>query len=155
MKNDLSSCEHNLCNCVSKPENNSGLQRDMNLWLCDADVMLKPTESWSHWCWELVNYVFICSRERDEFERCIWNKSYRNCRNENKWRMIVAVVTRNLCNCVRSLFHLLISTVWNSSLHASSYIILHMLCWRPSLGSGAPNENIVQNHLNIALLNVF
>ena len=30
MKNDPSSCEHNLCNWVSKPENNSGLQRDMN-----------------------------------------------------------------------------------------------------------------------------
>ena len=29
----------------------------------------------SHWCWELVNYVFICSRERDECDRCIRNKS--------------------------------------------------------------------------------
>ena len=27
--------------------------------------------------------------------------------------------------------------------------------WSSSIISGAPNENIVQNHLNIALLNVF
>ena len=30
----------------------------------------------------------------------------------------------------------------------------HMNAWY-GYGSGAPNENIVQNHLNIALLNVF
>ena len=47
---------------------------------------------WSHWCWEMVNYVFIFSLERDECEGCIWNKSYKNCGNEIKWRIILAVV---------------------------------------------------------------
>ena len=55
-------------------------------------VMLNPTELWNHFCWELVNYVFICSRERHECDRCIWNKSYKYCRKEIKWRMILAVV---------------------------------------------------------------
>ena len=45
-----------------KPEKNSGLQRDLNSWPRDTGAMLKPTKLWSHWCWELVNYVFICSR---------------------------------------------------------------------------------------------
>ena len=54
--------------------------------------MLWPTELWSHWRWEQVHCGFICSRERDECEWCIWNKSYMNCGNEFKWRMILAVV---------------------------------------------------------------
>ena len=75
-----------------KPEKNSGLQWGLNLWMRSTGAMLWSTELWSHWFWELVSYVFICARERDECDRCIWNKSYKYCRNEIKWRMILAVV---------------------------------------------------------------
>ena len=38
MKNDPCSCEHNLCNCVSKkPEKNSGLQWDLNPKFCPTN----------------------------------------------------------------------------------------------------------------------
>ena len=43
-----------------KPEKKPGLQRDLNPWPRDTGAML-----WSHWCWELLKNVFICSRERD------------------------------------------------------------------------------------------
>ena len=33
MKDDPRSCERNLCNCVKKPEKNSGLQRRLNFFL--------------------------------------------------------------------------------------------------------------------------
>ena len=36
-----------------------------------------------------------------------------------------------------------------------SYLNLINLSFSVELLTGAPNENIVQNHLNIALLNVF
>ena len=38
-RNDCRS-ERNLCNCVKKPEKNSGLQRDLNPWHRDAGAML-------------------------------------------------------------------------------------------------------------------
>ena len=70
--------------------------RDFNgiwtLWPRDASAMLQPTVLWSHWCGELVNYVFICSLERDKCDRCTCNKSCKNSGNEIKWRMILAVV---------------------------------------------------------------
>ena len=75
MKNDTHSCECNLCNCVRSLKKNLGLQWDLNQWPCDTGVTLWPTKPWSHWCWELVNYVFKCSHERDECDNCIWNKS--------------------------------------------------------------------------------
>ena len=92
MKNDPRSYDRNFYNCVKKPEKNSGLQRGLNPWpsryRCDA----LPTELWSHWRWEQVNFGFICSRERYVSEWCIWNKSYVNCGYEIKWRMILAVM---------------------------------------------------------------
>ena len=66
-RNDRRS-ERNLCNCVKKPEKNSGLQRGLNPWptsrfyRCDA----LATELWSHWRLEQVSCGFICSRERNE-----------------------------------------------------------------------------------------
>ena len=65
----------------------TGLEPVTSRYRCDA----LPTELWSHWRWEQVNFGFICSRERYEGEWCIWNKSYVNCRYEIKWRMILAV----------------------------------------------------------------
>ena len=54
-RNDRRS-ERNLCNCVKKPEKNPGLQRGLSPWpryyRCDAP----PTELWSHWRWEQVNF---------------------------------------------------------------------------------------------------
>ena len=38
-RNDRRS-ERNLCNCVKKPEKNSGLQRGLNPWPRDTGVML-------------------------------------------------------------------------------------------------------------------
>ena len=175
MKNDPRSYDRNFCNCVKKPEKNSGLQRGLNPWPRDTGATLYqlsyeatdvgsrsilgsyvpvkdmkvndayeinhmwtadmksneewssqlwsqflqlrkeawkkfrtstglepvtsryrcdalPTELWSHWRWEQVNFGFICSRERYEGEWCIWNKSYVNCGYEIKWRMILAVM---------------------------------------------------------------
>ena len=37
-------------------------------------------------------FVFICSCERDECDRCNYMKIIKNCGNEIKWRMILAVV---------------------------------------------------------------
>ena len=56
----------NLCNCVKKPEKNSGLQRGLNPWPRDYRCDALPTELWSHWRWEQVNCGFICSRKRNE-----------------------------------------------------------------------------------------
>ena len=66
----------------------TGLEPVTSRYRCDA----LPTELWSHWRWEQVNFGFICSRERHVSEWCIWNKSYVNCGYEIKWRMILAVM---------------------------------------------------------------
>ena len=63
-RNDRRS-ERNLCNCVKKPEKNSGLQRGLNPWPRDYRCDALPTELWSQWRWEQVNCGFICSRERN------------------------------------------------------------------------------------------
>ena len=68
-RNDRRS-ECNLCNCVKKPEKNSGLPRGLNPWPHDYQGDALPTELWSHWRWEQVNCGFICSRERNEC--CYW-----------------------------------------------------------------------------------
>ena len=62
-RNDRRS-ERNLFNCVKKPEKNSGLQLGLNPWPRDYRCGTLPTELWSHWRWEQVNFGFICSRER-------------------------------------------------------------------------------------------
>ena len=40
MKNDPRSYDRNFCNCVKKPEKNSGLQRGLNPWPCDTGATL-------------------------------------------------------------------------------------------------------------------
>ena len=40
MKNDPRSYDRNFCNCVKKPEKNSGLQRGLNPWLRDTGATL-------------------------------------------------------------------------------------------------------------------
>ena len=52
-RNDRRS-ERNLCNCVKKPEKNSGLQRGLNPWPRDTGAMLyqlsyEATDVWSRW----------------------------------------------------------------------------------------------------------
>ena len=59
-RNDRRS-ERNLCNCVKKPEKNSGLQRGLNPWPRNYRCNALPTELWSHWRWEQINCGFICS----------------------------------------------------------------------------------------------
>ena len=51
-----------------------GFEPVTSRYLCDA--LLKPTKLWSHWCRELVNYVFICSHENDEYFKCtqLWTQ---------------------------------------------------------------------------------
>ena len=46
-RNDRRS-ERNLCNCVKKPEKNSGLQRGLNPWPRDYRCDSLPTELWSY-----------------------------------------------------------------------------------------------------------
>ena len=50
----------------------TGLEPVTSRYRCDA----LPTELWSHWRWEQVNFGFMCSRERYVSEWCIWTKSY-------------------------------------------------------------------------------
>ena len=45
-RNDRRS-ERNLCNCVKKPEKNSGLQRGLNPWPRDSRCDALPTELWT------------------------------------------------------------------------------------------------------------
>ena len=45
-----------------------------------------------YWCDVLTNWSWSIVRSRDECDRCIWNKSYKNCENEIKWRVILAAV---------------------------------------------------------------
>ena len=64
---DPRSYDRNFCNCVKKPEKkkfrtSTGLEPVTSRYRCDA----LPTELWSHWRWEQVNFGFICSRERYE-----------------------------------------------------------------------------------------
>ena len=65
-RNDRRS-ERNLCNCVKKPEKNSGLQQGLNPWAPDYRCDALPNELWNHWHWEQVNCGFICSCERNEW----------------------------------------------------------------------------------------
>ena len=44
---------------------------------------------------------------------------------------------------------------WRNSSKPKAYTAFRLPGGLPGGISGAPNENIVQNHLNIALLNVF
>ena len=66
-----------LCNCVEKPEKNSGLQRGFNPWPRDYRCDVLPTELWSHWRWEQVSCGFICS-VKEVSVNDIWNESYVN-----------------------------------------------------------------------------
>ena len=59
-RNDRGS-ERSLCNCIRKPEKNSGLQQGLNPWPRDYRCDALPTELWSHWHWEQVNYGLINS----------------------------------------------------------------------------------------------
>ena len=69
-RNDRRS-EHNLCNCVKKPEKNSGLQRGLNPWPRDTGAMLKQLS------YEATDVGSVND---------IWNKSYMNCGNEMKMK---------------------------------------------------------------------
>ena len=66
---------------LKKPEKKKRKEnQDFNgIWTLDLAIPVRCSDQlsydWSHWCWELVNYVFICSSERDECDKCIWNKS--------------------------------------------------------------------------------
>ena len=63
--------------------------QDFNgIWTRDLVI---PTELWSYWSWELVNYVFICSRERDESVIDEY-KSYKNCKDHSSFDFISAVL---------------------------------------------------------------
>ena len=75
----------NLCNCVKKPEKNSGLQRGLNPWPRDTSAMLyqlsyEATDVGSR---SIVgSYVPVKEMSVND----IWNKSYMNCGNEMKMK---------------------------------------------------------------------
>ena len=75
----------------------TGLEPVTSRYRCDA----LPTELWSHWRWEQVNFGFICSRERYVNEWCIWKKSYVNCEIWNQMKNDPRSYDRNLYNCVK------------------------------------------------------
>ena len=83
-RNDRRS-ERNLCNCVKKPEKNSGLQRGLNPWPRDTGAMLyqlsyEATDVGSR---SIVgSYVPVKEMSVND----IWNKSYVNCGNEMKMK---------------------------------------------------------------------
>ena len=83
-RNDRRS-EHNLCNCVKKPEKNSGLQRGLNPWPRDTGAMLyqlsyEATDVGSR---SIVgSYVPVKEMSVND----IWNKSYMNSGNEMKMK---------------------------------------------------------------------
>ena len=72
--------KRNLCNCVKKPEKNSGLQRGFNPWPHDTSAMLyqlsyEATDVRSR---SIVgSYVPVKEMNVND----IWNKSYMNCGN--------------------------------------------------------------------------
>ena len=82
----------NLCNCVKKPEKNSGLQRGLNPWPRYIGAMLyqlsyEATDVGSR---SIVgSYVPMKEMRVND----IWNKSYMNCGNEMK-KMIVLLNTK-------------------------------------------------------------
>ena len=83
-RNDRRS-KRNLCNCVKKPEKNSGLQRGLNPWPRDTGAMLYQLS------YEAIDvgsrsvvgsYVPVKEMSVND----IWNKSYMNCGNEMKMK---------------------------------------------------------------------
>ena len=72
-RNDRPS-ERNLCNCVKKPDKNSGLQRGLNPWPRDYRRDALPTELWSHWRWDVA--TIISSFSFHFRSSCIWFISY-------------------------------------------------------------------------------
>ena len=77
--------ERNLCNCVRKPEKNSGLQWGLNPWPRDTGMMLyqlsyEATDVGSR---SIVgSYVPVKEMSVGD----IWNKSYMNCGNYMKMK---------------------------------------------------------------------
>ena len=83
-RNDRRS-EGNLCNCVKKPEKNSGLQRGLNPWSRDTGVMLYQQ---SHEATDVGSRSIVGSYVpvKEMSVNDMWNKSYMNCRNEMKMK---------------------------------------------------------------------
>ena len=108
-RNDCRS-EHNLCNCVKKPEKkfrtSMGFEPVTSRYRCDA----LPTELWSHWRWEQVNYCLFVRR----LTLGVWyQKSDVRCLISEVWCQPSAV--RSLISdawCPLSDFRHLISNVW-------------------------------------------
>ena len=81
-RNDRRSAR-NLCNCVKKPEKNSGLQRGLNPWPRDTDAMLyqRSYEATDVGSRSIVgSYVPVKEMSVND----IWNKSDMNSGNEMK-----------------------------------------------------------------------
>ena len=58
-----------------KPEKT--IQDFNGIWIRDLTIPGRRSNQlsklWSYGCWELGNYVFVCSRERDECDKCMSN----------------------------------------------------------------------------------
>ena len=67
-----------------------------------------------------------------------------------KW---LPTMERGDLNALKIVHKTLYTTTWRSI--GPSYLRINRVTSEHVLLSGAPNENIVQNHLNIAVLNVF
>ena len=88
------------CNCVKKPEKNSGLQRGLNPWPRDTGATLyqlsyEATDVGSR---SIVgSYVPVKVKNASD----VYEINHMNCGNEIKWRLILAVMNAIKCNCVK------------------------------------------------------
>ena len=89
------------------------------------------------WCNCVKNCGFICSRERDEWEWCIWNKSYMNCGIEIKWRMRGSPFTwfqyrsSYMIYFIYIILKVLTSKQTNKSLPVLEAEWIEVACWAP------------------------
>ena len=158
MKNDPRSYDRNFYNCVKKPEKNSGLQRGLNPWPREYRCDALPTELWSHWRWEQVNFGFICSRERYEGEWCIWNKSYVNC-GYCKIAIITARIILHLISYPQftyDLFHMHHSPTYLSREHMNPKLTCSQRQWlHSSVGRASHRYREVTGSSPVEVLNFF
>ena len=106
-RNDRRS-ECNVCNCLKKPEKNSGLQWGLNPWPHDYQCDALPTELWSHWRWPGENNESL--RQKRQVLN-FFQASLRNCINcihcDDHFFIFISFP-----QFIYDLFHIIINTVY-------------------------------------------
>ena len=92
---------------------------------------------------DVGSWSIICSCERDECDRCIWNKSYKKCGNEVKSRMMLAVVFYFIY-----IYHFAILDKYLSYL-AASRVLLSLRC-HASRRVGKKTSTYIKLHNNLS-----